>query len=86
MIELIVSNIDPTLAKSFADITSSNMENAPPAAKSHVDQHPVYDEETVYLENAKREERKNHQAPSGNNEQLTQEEGTDSLFYVLSMA
>lgn len=67
------------MTKSFADITSHNLENAPPAAKSHVDQHPVYDGETVYLENAKREERKNLQAPHGNNEQLIQEEGNDFL-------
>lgn len=61
--------------KSFADITSSNLENAPPPAKPHVDQLPVYDEETVYLENAKREVRKNLNVEHGNNKQLTEEEG-----------
>jgi hypothetical protein len=71
------------LNKSFADITSSNLENAPPAAKSHVDQHPVYDGETVYLENVKREEKKNLQIPHGNNEQLIQEEGMDSIHIHL---
>ncbi|KAI8074297.1 uncharacterized protein B0P05DRAFT_548023 [Gilbertella persicaria] len=65
---------DLNLKKSFADITSSNLENAPPPAVSHVDQLPVYDEETVYLENAKREERKNVQVPVGNNEQLIEQE------------
>ncbi|OBZ90890.1 hypothetical protein A0J61_01074, partial [Choanephora cucurbitarum] len=65
---------DATLTKSFADVTSSNLENAPPPAVAHVDQLPVYDEQTVLLEKAKREERKNAQVPVGNNEQLIQEE------------
>ena len=63
------------MTKSFADVTSSNLENAPPPAVAHVDQLPVYDEQTVLLEKAKREERKNAQVPVGNNEQLIQEEG-----------
>ncbi|KAI8377267.1 hypothetical protein BD560DRAFT_390594 [Blakeslea trispora] len=67
-------NKDSTLTKSFADVTSSNLEDAPPPAVPHVDQLPVYDEETVLLEKAKREERKNVQVPVGNNEQLIQEE------------
>ncbi|CEP19630.1 hypothetical protein [Parasitella parasitica] len=67
-------NQDPNLKKSFADITSSNLDEAPPSAVPHVDQHPVYDEETVYLESTKREERKNLQVQHGNNEQLIQEE------------
>ncbi|GAA5802266.1 hypothetical protein HPULCUR_007729 [Helicostylum pulchrum] len=68
------NKVDPSLTKSFADITSSNLENAPPPAVSHVDQHPVYDERLVYEQNEKREERKNHQVEHGNNEQLTKEE------------
>lgn len=62
------------MKKSFADITSSNLENAPPSAVPHVDQHPVYDEETVYKEVEKREERKHNQVEYGNNEQLIKEE------------
>jgi hypothetical protein len=62
------------LAKSFADITSSNLENAPPSAIPHVNQFPVYDEETVYHEIEKREERKHNQVEYGNNEQLIKEE------------
>ncbi|KAI7896620.1 uncharacterized protein EV154DRAFT_491637 [Mucor mucedo] len=65
---------DPTLPKSFADITGSNLENAPPSAIPHVDQHPVYDEELVYQQNEKREERKTHHLEQGNNEQLIKEE------------
>ncbi|KAL9558600.1 hypothetical protein MBANPS3_000809 [Mucor bainieri] len=72
--EEVKENKDPNLKKSFADITSSNLDEAPPSAVPHVDQHPVYDEETVYLENAKREERKNLQVEHGNNEQLIKEE------------
>ncbi|KAI8888834.1 hypothetical protein K501DRAFT_240030 [Backusella circina FSU 941] len=45
-------------AKSFADVTGSNLENAPPAAISHVDTHPVYDEDTILRASHKREERK----------------------------
>lgn len=72
-------DVDPNLKKSFADITSSNLDEAPPSAVPHVDQHPVYDEETVYLETAKREERKNLQVEHGNNEQLIKEEGKTIL-------
>lgn len=61
--------------KSFADIASSNLDQAPPSAQSHVDQLPVYDEETVYAENAKREVRKNLNVEHGNNRQLKEEEG-----------
>ncbi|KAI7898018.1 uncharacterized protein BX663DRAFT_526337 [Cokeromyces recurvatus] len=68
------SNVDSQLKKSFADVTGSNLENAPPPAVSHVDQHPVYDEETVYLERAKQDERKHLQNEQGNNEQLIEEE------------
>lgn len=68
------AKVDPSLKKSFADITSSNLENAPPSAVPHVDQHPVYDEETVYKEVEKREERKHNQVEYGNNEQLIKEE------------
>ena len=75
--------VKSTLPKSFADITSSNLEDAPPSAVSHVDQHPVYDEETVYLENAKREERKHIQVEHGNNEQLIKEEKGELLEYLL---
>jgi hypothetical protein len=42
-------------------VTGSNLENAPPAAISHVDTHPIYDEDTILRANAKREERKLHQ-------------------------
>lgn len=62
------------MTKSFADITSSNLENAPPSAKAHVDQLPVYHEEDVYMEMEKREELKNNQVEFGNNEQLIKEE------------
>lgn len=71
------------MKKSFADITSSNLDEAPPSAVSHVDQHPVYDEETVYLETAKREERKNLQVEHGNNEQLIKEEGKQFALTTL---
>lgn len=75
--------VDPNLKKSFADITSSNLDQAPPSAVPHVDQHPVYDEETVYLETAKREERKNLQVENGNNEQLIKEEGKTSALAII---
>ncbi|KAG2234048.1 hypothetical protein BDF21DRAFT_464371 [Thamnidium elegans] len=68
------NKVDPSLTKSFADITGSNLEDAPPAAVPHVDQHPVYDERLVYEQNEKREERKQHQVEHGNNEQLLKEE------------
>jgi hypothetical protein len=65
---------DANLTKSFADITSSNLENAPPSAVAHVDELPVYHEEEVYMEMEKREEFKNNQVEYGNNEQLVKEE------------
>ncbi|CAO3608066.1 unnamed protein product [Mucor hiemalis] len=68
------AKVDPSLTKSFADITGSNLENAPPSAVSRVDQHPVYNEELVYKEAEKREERKHDQVEYGNNEQLLKEE------------
>lgn len=75
------SIVDPSLPKSFADITGSNLENAPPSAIPHVDQHPVYDEELVYHQNEKREERKTHHIEQGNNEQLIKEEIGNTILW-----
>lgn len=69
------------MTKSFADITGSNLENAPPSAVSHVDQHPVYNEELVYKEAEKREERKHDHVEYGNNEQLLKEEKGNSVAF-----
>ncbi|KAG1138005.1 hypothetical protein G6F37_010379 [Rhizopus arrhizus] len=60
--------------KSFADIAASNLENAPPSAKSRIDKIPVYDEDTVLLEERKREERKEHPVEYGNNDELIEQE------------
>ncbi|KAI8980991.1 hypothetical protein BDB01DRAFT_794922 [Pilobolus umbonatus] len=51
----------PKKEMSFADVTGSHLEDAPPSAVSHVDQHPVYDEDTVLLSKLKREEHKEMQ-------------------------
>ncbi|ORE01879.1 hypothetical protein BCV72DRAFT_63484 [Rhizopus microsporus var. microsporus] len=53
---VVVDNKDTK--KSFADIAGSNLDDAPPSAKSHVNPAPVYDESTVLLEEKRREERK----------------------------
>lgn len=71
---MFTSIVDSSLLRSFADITGSNLESAPPSAVPHVDQFPVYDEELVYQQNEKREERKTRHVEQGNNEQLIKEE------------
>jgi hypothetical protein len=50
------------------------LENAPPSAKSRIDKIPVYDEDTVLLEERKREERKEHPVEYGNNDELIEQE------------
>ncbi|KAI8968252.1 hypothetical protein BDF20DRAFT_991214 [Mycotypha africana] len=62
--------------KSFADITSSNLDEAPPSATSRVTDKPVYNEDQVLMEKTKREQRKNLQTEQPNNEQLVEEEET----------
>ncbi|KAI9278112.1 hypothetical protein BY458DRAFT_503919 [Sporodiniella umbellata] len=71
---VVVDTKEHELKQSFANITASNMENAPPSAESHVDQHPVYDEDTVLLEKSKRELRKQHPVEYGNNNELIEQE------------
>ncbi|KAI9019354.1 hypothetical protein CLU79DRAFT_720338 [Phycomyces nitens] len=52
--------------RSFADITGSNLENAPPSAHpKDVPQHPVYDEDTLMRESTRAEARKWRQEPHG---------------------
>ncbi|KAG0166941.1 hypothetical protein DFQ30_006577 [Apophysomyces sp. BC1015] len=46
-------------SRTFADITGSNLENAPPSAIPRpVHTHPVYDEDTILRESTRREARK----------------------------
>ncbi|KAL0093764.1 hypothetical protein F4703DRAFT_1730669 [Phycomyces blakesleeanus] len=60
--------IDP----SFAKITGSNLENAPPSAHpKHVPRHPSYDEDTIMRERTRAEARKMRQEPHG--EETTEE-------------
>ncbi|KAL0075802.1 hypothetical protein J3Q64DRAFT_1648148 [Phycomyces blakesleeanus] len=60
--------IDP----SFAKITGSNLENAPPSAyPKHVPRHPSYDEDTIMRERTRAEARKMRQEPHG--EETTEE-------------
>ncbi|CAO3684680.1 hypothetical protein G6F70_004867 [Rhizopus microsporus] len=69
---VVVDNKDTK--KSFADIAGSNLDNAPPSAKSHVDLAPVYDESTILLEEKRREERKENTVEYGNNNELIEQE------------
>lgn len=51
---------------SFASVTGSNLDMAPPSASPQpVPQQPVFDEETVMLENARREIRRWRQKEPG---------------------
>ncbi|KAI9313410.1 hypothetical protein BX666DRAFT_1976181 [Dichotomocladium elegans] len=48
--------------KTFADVTGSNLDKAPPSASPRpVERHPVYNEDAVMKESARREMRKWHQ-------------------------
>lgn len=60
--------------KSFADIAGSNLDDAPPPAKSYMNPAPVYDESTILLEEKRREERKQNTVEYGNNNELIEQE------------